>query len=778
ALARFEREEVQLQVNRKHVVGKAKKLRDAAEKDAHNTSQTRTTIAALEADAARGAAETADLEQRLEVERATLEEISDSLRGKTEALTAELAERQRELAPWREKIATHQSRLDIAQTELRLLDERAAAGGKLLEAAKHELRRLREVRVEKAQFAEARVEELAGVNDELEAADKAVQKAEGRVHVLRDAAAAARRSEEEARAALGATQAQSNVLKALLRQRDVGAIEGIHGRLGSLGAIDDAYDVAVSSACGGALDSIVVQTVRAGQQCVEYLRRNNVGRARFVILDTLRAPPAGPPRDTPEGVPRLYDLVRPADPCFAPAFYHAIGDTLVARDMEQARRVAYGRGKRFRVVSLDGAVLEAAGTMSGGGNRVARGAMSSRQATVDGGAVTEATVARLAAAREAADGECAEQQAALRTLQAKHKALQRRYDDLDALLPRLELELKAVDEQVQMAKKRARDLAAAQDQPVADDPASAERRAQIEARAAAETTAISELQAECATIDSAIAALQERIMQAGGIRLRAQKAKVDGLLERITTVADERVRWEASLAKARSDLARAERAAATRAAQLAELEEQLATVTAEIDAKSAASIELRGTADAARAAAETKREELDRVKDEFDARTAEANEVRAKEAALKRKLDDIERALADATRAVNYWSSEHDHLALHVIDEEDNIDNDGAADTAAAEDSDSDAMAVDVPPATLPRLTPDALDALDAAALEARIEQLEARLQRSRPNLSVLAEYARRAREFRARSSELETITAQRDAAQRELDGLRTRRLD
>ncbi|KAJ1856267.1 Structural maintenance of chromosomes protein 4, partial [Coemansia sp. RSA 2703] len=78
----------------------------------------------------------------------------------------------------------------------------------------------------------------------------------------------------------------------------------------------------------------------------------------------------------------------------------------------------------------------------------------------------------------------------------------------------------------------------------------------------------------------------------------------------------------------------------------------------------------------------------------------------------------------------------------------------------------------------LSRIPPDALDALDAAALEARIEQLEARLQRSRPDLSVLAEYARRAREFRARSSELEAITAQRDAAQRELDGLRTRRLD
>ncbi|KAJ1952384.1 Structural maintenance of chromosomes protein 4, partial [Dipsacomyces acuminosporus] len=310
-----------------------------------------------------------------------LEEISDSLRGKTDKFTAAIEEKQKELAPWKEKISTHQSRIDIAQTELSLLNEKLSASDKQFEQAKHELRRLRELRVEKAQFAESQVEELASVNEQIEASDKAIRKFEGRLQVLRESLSETRRKEEEARASLSSSESQSNVLKAILQQRDLGRIGGIYGRLGALGTIDSKFDVAISSSCGGGLDNIVVQTVKAGQQCVEFLRKNNVGRARFVILDTLRKYNMSP-ISTPENAPRLFDLVKPSDPKLLPAFYHALGDTLVAKDMDQARRIAYGK-HRHRVVTLDGSVLETSGTMSGGGNRVARGAMSDKLAQSD-----------------------------------------------------------------------------------------------------------------------------------------------------------------------------------------------------------------------------------------------------------------------------------------------------------------------------------------------------------------------------------------------------------
>lgn len=55
---------------------------------------------------------------------------------------------------------------------------------------------------------------------------------------------------------------------------------------GDLGAIEEKYDVAISTACG-ALDNIVVDTINTGQKCVEFLRKNNVGVATFILLDKM-----------------------------------------------------------------------------------------------------------------------------------------------------------------------------------------------------------------------------------------------------------------------------------------------------------------------------------------------------------------------------------------------------------------------------------------------------------------------------------------------------------
>ncbi|KAJ2310737.1 Structural maintenance of chromosomes protein 4, partial [Coemansia sp. RSA 2702] len=298
--------------------------------------------------------------------------------------------------------------------------------------------------------------------------------------------------------------------------------------------------------------------------------------------------------------------------------------------------------------------------------------------------------------------------------------------------------------------------------------ADAAHKAKAEARIAEEQAHIAELQEQCATIEVDIKNLQEKIMQAGGIRLRAQKSKVDGLQDRIKTIHGEISRWEVAQAKSTKELARAERSSSGRDSQVAELDAQLEAVTAEIDAKSGAAMEVKQRCDAARALLDTKQEELARIKDELDGKMEESNAMRTREAALRRRVDDAERALAEATRGINYWGSEREHLTLHSL-----AGLDASADTDAGSD---DEMDTDEP--KLPELSPEELDDVDASALESQIEQAEARLQRTRPNLSVLTEYARRAREYCKRMSELDEMTEKRDGAQRELDGLRTRRLE
>jgi len=157
---------------------------------------------------------------------------------------------------------------------------------------------------------------------------------------------------------------------------------GFHGRLGSLGTIDAKYDVAVTTACG-ALSWLVVDDADAGSACVEFLRANNLGRAKFIMLDKVAwiAERMGAHFAAPEGVPRLFDLVKPREAKFAPAFYFALRNTLVAADMDQAVRIAYVDGvATHRVVTLTGELIDTTGTMSGGGKAPRRGGMSAASA--------------------------------------------------------------------------------------------------------------------------------------------------------------------------------------------------------------------------------------------------------------------------------------------------------------------------------------------------------------------------------------------------------------
>uniref|UniRef100_A0A1A9UMP1 Structural maintenance of chromosomes protein n=1 Tax=Glossina austeni TaxID=7395 RepID=A0A1A9UMP1_GLOAU len=163
----------------------------------------------------------------------------------------------------------------------------------------------------------------------------------------------------------------------LMGQRIEGKIPGILGRLGDLGAIDCKYDAAISTA-SDALDNIIVENADVAQKCIEYLKHNGLGRASFIPLENIKHLETNSvPFQTPENVPRLYDLVHVEDKRILPAFYFILRDTLVAADLEQGIRIAYGT-KSYRVVTLKGEVIESSGLMSAGGSTQMRGKMGKK----------------------------------------------------------------------------------------------------------------------------------------------------------------------------------------------------------------------------------------------------------------------------------------------------------------------------------------------------------------------------------------------------------------
>jgi structural maintenance of chromosome 4 len=130
--------------------------------------------------------------------------------------------------------------------------------------------------------------------------------------------------------------------------------------------------VAVCSAAP-ALDYTVVDSAATAQKCVELLRKNNLGVSTFLMLDKQQHLERYMREkvETPEGAPRLFDLIKPRDENARLAFYFALRDTLVCDTLEQASRIAYAPGnKRFRkVVTLKGELIQESGTMTGGGGK-------------------------------------------------------------------------------------------------------------------------------------------------------------------------------------------------------------------------------------------------------------------------------------------------------------------------------------------------------------------------------------------------------------------------
>ena len=226
----------------------------------------------------------------------------------------------------------------------------------------------------------------------------------------------------------------------------------VQGRLGDLGSIDPKYDVAISTACPG-LNNLVCDTVEDGQACLEHLRRSRSGRAIIICLTALQKYNLEPV-STPEGVPRLFDLVKTKDDKYRPALYQLLRDTLVAKDLEQANRIAYGQ-RRYRVVTVSGELIDTSGTMSGGGSRPSKGLMGAK---ISADEYSPEQVARFEREFEKADGDLRNLADDQSTLETEISRLQKRPLELSTAITKAEMTVKSANQRAQDTQRRIEEL--------------------------------------------------------------------------------------------------------------------------------------------------------------------------------------------------------------------------------------------------------------------------------------------------------------------------------
>ncbi len=144
-------------------------------------------------------------------------------------------------------------------------------------------------------------------------------------------------------------------------------IDGVHGAVAQLGSVSGTYAVACETAAGNRLANVVVDDDVIGQQCIEHLKSRNAGRATFLPITKMRSRRLPNAPTDPGVVDFAYNLVD-FDSEYDGIFSYVLGDTLVVEDLETAR--AYMGD--YRMVTLDGDLVEKSGAMTGGSRNGSR----------------------------------------------------------------------------------------------------------------------------------------------------------------------------------------------------------------------------------------------------------------------------------------------------------------------------------------------------------------------------------------------------------------------
>lgn len=794
-MAKFEQERVKFDEKRKFLTDKRKKLEKTITNAEKTSADADETIEQCTEDIENRAEEITALEQQIKEEEAELASIREALKGKTQEFSDQIAAKQKSLEPWQEKLNQKQSAIAVAESELNILKEKANAGAVALEEMENKITSIEQRRKEKEQELKACQKEKVELEEEAKEAEAELEQLAGQEPKIRSKVSNARQKADEARSSLSATQTQGNVLTALMRMKESGRIDGFHGRLGNLGAIDQKYDVAISTACG-ALDNFVTDTVEAGQQCIEYLRKTNMGRGNFICLDKLRS------RDlsaiqTPEDAPRLFDLVKPKEDRFRPAFYHALQDTLVATDLAQANRIAYG-AKRWRVVTLHGELIDKSGTMSGGGNTVKKGLMSSKLVAD----TTKEQVQKLEGDRDSLEQKFQEFLDYQRECETRLRDLKSQIPALETTMQKISLEIESATKNLADSQRRIKELGKEHQPSKSDD----NRIAALEKEIKSLNKEVDKLHGETATVEGEIKALQDKIMSVGGEKLRAQRAKVDGLKAEIASHNEETSNAEVRRAKAEKQKVKLAKDHAKATKELDVAVRDLEKLEDEVQNSGDKAEDFKTRVEEAQEALAAKKDELAELKSELDEKTAELNATRASEIEMRNKLEENQKALAENQRKVRYWEDKLGKLVLQDIEDLESAaapkkaaangtaEGEAEADVEGEGEQDSDAEMVDADAAeeeiettmirdkrtqkTLPRYSKDELEDMSKETLKGEIAALEEKTQNVNVDLGVLAEYRRRVEEHAARSSDLQTAVSQRDAAKKRCDELRRLRLE
>ena len=342
--------------------------------------------------------------ESIEREAADHRAAIEALRTGMAALDARVAELREALHALEEKAAASGERRDVIDAAMARLQDTATAAkvraASAQSAGQAAADRLTEARAqaealqnaaaateEERRRAERRfkdAEEAVTRNDNIKAGLKL--KLDSRRRQQADAAEALQKADREKSAAAQRIHILEDLernmdgyqqsVKSVMRAAGAGRLRGVIGPVAGILTVEKGYETAIETALGFALQNIVVEDQGCARAAIGFLKDERAGRATFLPLDTVQGTRfTGRLTGTAEVAA---DLVK-TDPKYQHIIDNLLGRIIVVEDLTEASAVARSLGYRNRIVTLDGQVINAGGSFTGGSTARSVGVFSRKQ---------------------------------------------------------------------------------------------------------------------------------------------------------------------------------------------------------------------------------------------------------------------------------------------------------------------------------------------------------------------------------------------------------------
>ena len=324
--------------------------------------------------------ETRDLELRLAAIQKELNALTESsegmnrsyleLRNRQAACVADVAAKRADIAALNEALGRSDERKrelsedrDAAQTRKQDTEEKLDACRKALNAARDEAQSCKNTLSGYALRQKAREEKARQLRQELQDCGVRLDTASSRLNLFRE-------MERE-------YEGYSKAVKFVMQQADNRTLRNIHGPVSRLIQTDDRYSVALEIALGPAMQNIVVSAEEDAKQAIRLLKLHDVGRATFLPISAMegRTLKEKGLADCPGYVGVASELLR-FDERYRGVVENLLGRTVIAETLDDAIAMARRYQSRFKIVTLDGQVMNAGGSMTGGSVSRSAGVLS------------------------------------------------------------------------------------------------------------------------------------------------------------------------------------------------------------------------------------------------------------------------------------------------------------------------------------------------------------------------------------------------------------------